>query len=184
MDHYIEIIVLPDPEFSANTLMSAAFSKLHRALFDVGRGEVGVSFPHHGKTLGDCLRLHGTGEALTRLIDEPWLKGLRDYTSVAGIQRAPEGNSHCVVERVQVKSNEDRLLRRSVRNGRLTEEEAVQRIGSAKDKRTKLPYLQLTSLSNGSRYPLFIRHGPVQESAVAGSFNHFGLSKSATVPYF
>lgn len=32
MDHYLDIRVLPDPEFSAQTLLEALFAKLHRAL--------------------------------------------------------------------------------------------------------------------------------------------------------
>ena len=38
MDHYIEIRVLPDPEFSEEMLMSALVAKLHRALGQRGQG--------------------------------------------------------------------------------------------------------------------------------------------------
>jgi len=45
MDHYLEIRVLPDPEFSSEMLMAALFAKLHRVLGARGQGDIGVSFP-------------------------------------------------------------------------------------------------------------------------------------------
>lgn len=44
MDHYLEIRVLPDPEFSSEMLMAALFAKLHRVLGARGQGDIGVSF--------------------------------------------------------------------------------------------------------------------------------------------
>lgn len=38
MDHYIEIRVLPDPEFTEEMLMAALMAKLHRALGQRGKG--------------------------------------------------------------------------------------------------------------------------------------------------
>lgn len=32
MDHYIDILLLPDPEFPASMLMGALYNKLHKAL--------------------------------------------------------------------------------------------------------------------------------------------------------
>ena len=45
MDAYIDIVLLPDPEFPATTLMSALFGKFHRGLVRYGEGAIGVSFP-------------------------------------------------------------------------------------------------------------------------------------------
>ncbi|WP_251265995.1 type I-F CRISPR-associated endoribonuclease Cas6/Csy4, partial [Enterobacter hormaechei] len=56
MDHYIEIRVLPDPEFSEEMLMAALMAKLHRALGQRGKGDIGVSFPAHGIKPGAVLR--------------------------------------------------------------------------------------------------------------------------------
>ncbi len=44
MNHYLDIRLLPDPEFTATVLMSALFSKLHRGLAELGTGRVGVQF--------------------------------------------------------------------------------------------------------------------------------------------
>ncbi len=64
MDHYQDIQVLPDPEFTQETLMAALFAKLHRALGARGKGDIGVSFPDVGIKPGARLRLHGLQPAL------------------------------------------------------------------------------------------------------------------------
>jgi CRISPR-associated endonuclease Csy4 len=184
MDHYLDIKVLPDPEFVENVLMNALFAKLHRALCDVGQGEIGTSFPQADKTLGTLLRLHGSAPALDRLMAENWLKGLRDYTESSAVQRAPASGQFRVVKRVQVKSSAERLRRRSVSKGWLNEEEAITSIPFANEKRTKLPFLALKSKSTGQPFRLFVQQGPIQGSAVAGSFSDYGLSDHATTPYF
>ena len=67
MDHYLEIRVLPDPEFSSEMLMAALFAKLHRVLGARGQGDIGVSFPDVNVMPGTHLRLHGSAQALQEL---------------------------------------------------------------------------------------------------------------------
>ncbi|KMW75075.1 CRISPR-associated protein Csy4 [Photorhabdus luminescens subsp. luminescens] len=184
MDYYLEIRVLPDLEFSQQDLMAALFAKLHRALGQVGNGRIGVSFPRAGKTLGDTLRMHGSSEALNDLQALSWLKGLRDYTEVIDIQPAPQDTRYRRVSRVQVKSNVDRIRRRSIKKGWLTEEQAWQRIPISKEQRTHLPFLYLKSLSSGQSFLLFVEQGPIQDSPASGVFSSYGLSSSATIPWF
>ena len=45
--HYIDITLLPDPEFSHAHLLGALLAKLHRALVQHGAGDIGTSFPQH-----------------------------------------------------------------------------------------------------------------------------------------
>lgn len=88
LTHYVELALLPDPEFPVPQLMNALYAKLHRALCDVrainpaGSG-VGLSFPRHQegvrRSLGSVVRLHGSGTALDELMALPWLKGMRDH---------------------------------------------------------------------------------------------------------
>ncbi|MVZ47588.1 type I-F CRISPR-associated endoribonuclease Cas6/Csy4, partial [Escherichia coli] len=75
------------------------------------------------------------------------------------------------VSRVQVKSSPERLLRRSVRKGWLTEEEAQKRMATMEEERTDLPWLNLRSLSSGQSFRLFIRHGDLLPAPVAGLFS-------------
>ncbi|WP_233967850.1 type I-F CRISPR-associated endoribonuclease Cas6/Csy4 [Pectobacterium polaris] len=184
MDHYIDIRVQPDPEFTASQLLNALFAKLHRALGQVADGKIGISFPNVGKTLGECLRLHGTKEALSTLEQTAWLKGLRDYTQVSECKAVPDGVKFRTVRRVQLKSSAERLRRRSVSKGWLTEAEASARIPDAVEKRSALPFVQIKSLSNGQMFFVFVEHGPLQDAPIAGRFSSYGLSAEATVPWF
>lgn len=184
MDHYLDIKVLPDPEFLETVLMNAVFAKLHRALVDVGQGEVGISFPHAAKTPGNCLRLHASAAALTRVMAENWLKGMRDFTEASQMQAIPAAVRYRVVKRVQVKSSPERLYRRSVKKGWVSEEEALEKIKATQSQQSKLPFLQLKSNSNGQKFCLFIDQGSIVDVAVAGRFSDYGLSDSATIPHF
>lgn len=184
MDSYQDIRVLPDPEFQEPMLMAALFAKLHRALGERGKGDIGVSFPHHDKMPGGTIRLHGTHDALTALEAMRWRAGLNDYCAASALALVPTDCGWRTVERVQVKSNAARLMRRSVRKGWLTEEEVEQRIQEMKNHTTDFPFLQLKSLSTGQTFRLFIRHGEIQPERRSGTFSSYGLSATATVPWF
>lgn len=184
MNRYIEIRLLPDPEFNANVLLNAMYAKLHRALSDAGRGEIGVSFPKAGKVLGECIRLHGSQEALQRLMGLGWLKGLGDYTAVSALLPVPDTCQYRIVQRVQTKSSVERLYRRSVKNGRLTAEEAEAKINAGKDQLLKQPFIQLKSRSSGQTFRLFIQQGKLTDTGQTGKFSDYGLSDTATVPWF
>ncbi|WP_338858947.1 type I-F CRISPR-associated endoribonuclease Cas6/Csy4 [Serratia marcescens] len=184
MDHYQDVRVLPDPEFSEPTLLSALFAKLHRALAAYGKGDIGISFPQMQRTPGAILRLHGSHEALTALVGFDWMKGLRDYTDLSLIQAVPTETAFRTVSRVQVKSSVERIRRRVVRKGWLTEEQARERIPMANEQRTSLPFIALKSLSTGQHFRLFLKQGQLQERPTPGVFSFYGLSASATVPWF
>ena len=183
MDHYIDIKVLPDPEFKESVLLNALFSKLHRALGQVTEGRVGVSFPDCKKFLGDRVRLHGTQADLTKLMDANWLQGLRDYSHQSGIAKIPDKVSHKIVRRVQVKSSHNKR-KRSVAKGWLTEAEAIQLIPDSQQKMLRLPFLQIKSLSNGNSMRIYVEHSKDLKDAVTGTFSSYGFSSTATIPWF
>ena len=184
MNNYINIKVLPDPEFTSSVLMNALFAKLHRAMVEAGKGEIGVSFPQAQKALGDTVRLHGSQNALERLMTLGWLKGLTDYTSVTPATAVPDNCRFRVVKRVQAKSSVERMYRRSVKKGWLTAEEAEARMSTSKEQQLKLPFIQLKSHSSGHAFRLFIQQGKFLDVSVKGSFSAYGLSDVATVPWF
>ncbi|MDR1063169.1 MAG: type I-F CRISPR-associated endoribonuclease Cas6/Csy4 [Azoarcus sp.] len=205
MDHYLDIHIRTDPEFSAPQLMNALFSKLHQALVALKSTGIGVSFPEVDEekpSLGTCLRLHGTAAALSTLMEWPWLQGLRDYLHLGKVSPVPMRAQHRQVRRVLTKSNPERLRRRQIRrHGYQTEEDArqaaIQRLikdhqisyvaASKQVDRTQkceLPFLSLKSQSTGQAFRLFIRHDPPVHQPQAGFFNSYGLSASATVPWF
>lgn len=188
MDSYIDIRLLPDPEFAQNQLMSALFAKLHRALAQRRTHDIGVSFPRtqaKPHTLGDRLRLHGTTQALEALMALDWLSGMRDHASIAELRPAPAGTQYRVVRRVQSKSSPERLRRRLAKRHDLSEEQARERIPDTTEGRLlKLPFVSLRSQSTGQNFRLFVEHGELLEQPLAGTFTTYGLSNDATVPWF
>ena len=184
MEQYIEIRLLPDPDFTASVLMNALFAKLHRALLEVSHGEIGVSFPKAQKTLEDIIRLHGSVSALQRLMEITWLKGLTDYINISAITPVPDNCQYRVVNRVQAKSSAVRLYRRSVKKGWLTVEDAEKKITGIKEQHIKQPFVQLKSHSSGQTFRLFIQQGKLLGSPQAGKFSDYGLSGEATIPWF
>jgi CRISPR-associated endonuclease Csy4 len=184
MEHYIEIRLLPDPEFPETVLINALFAKLHRTLVEAGQGGLGISFPDAKKNLGGKLRLHGNVKALERFNEINWRKGLTDYTEVTPITPVPANCRYRIVSRVQAKSSSERLYRRSVKKGWLTTEEAQTKINESKVQRLRQPFVQLKSLSTGQSFRLFIEQGELLDSPQEGQFSAYGLSCSATVPWF
>jgi len=187
MDAYLEIRLLPDPEFPPTTLMNVLFGKLHRGLVAHGGRNIGVSFPDvgkHGRSLGEYLRLHGNEVELEKLMISNWLVGMRDHAAVSEITEVPARAKQRVVRRVQAKSNPERQRRRLIARKGISAERAMQTIPDSAAKRLNLPYLVLTSQSTGQQFRLFVEHLAVREQAVGGEFSAYGLSSTATVPWF
>lgn len=187
MDHYVDIDLRPDPEIARHQLMSALFGRLHRALAADPDRRIAVSFPHHDAgvpCLGDRLRLHGTEEALGALSARDWLKGMNDHVAVSAPQAVPSGAVHRCVRRVQTQSSPDRLRRRLMRRHGLDEAEAHRRIPDTAARSLRLPFVQLCSASTGQPFRLFIEHGPILTMAQSGVIGAYGLSQTATVPWF
>lgn len=185
MDHYLEIRLLPDPEFPPNVLMNALFSKLHRALALHGQGSIGVSFPDAGKTgLGSRLRLHGSAATLHGFMAQDWLPGMRDHSAVGEIVPVPAVSTHRVVRRVQVKSNPERLRRRLIARKGISEDQARAAIPDHAVERLNLPFVVLNSRTTGQQFRLFVDHMPPGGQPVAGTFSAYGLSAIATIPWF
>lgn len=187
MDHYLDLKLLPDPEFPATQLMSALLAKLHRGLHDLRRSDVGISFPDvdtAGYGLGSRLRLHGSTEALDRLITLKWLSGMHDHLHISELKPIPAQVRWRCVSRVQVDSNPERARRRLIKRHGISEEEARQRIPDNAGKRSSLPFVSVRSATNGHNFRLFIRHGTLRDQPVAGDFGAYGLSSTATIPWF
>jgi len=187
MDHYIEILLRPDPEFPPDVLMDALYAKLHRALVRHAGNDIGISFPNannEAKRLGTRLRLHGLMATLGSFLGHEWLTGMRDHVDVTEVLQVPVTAKHRVVRRVQAKSNVERLRRRQMRRHGLSEEEARVKLPEHLGERLKLPYVQVKSASSNQRFLVFIEHCPVIDRAQPGEFGSYGLSSVATIPWF
>lgn len=185
MDAYLELQLLPDPEFPPAMLMNALFAKLHRALVSHGEGRIGISFPDVGTgQLGQRLRLHGQAGDLEKLMTSNWLQGMRDHLAAFAIRPVPDGAKHRIVRRVQAQSNPERLRRRLIRRKGIGEDEAREAIPDSAAQLLALPSLLVTSQSTQQQFRLFIEHLPVQAESSPGSFTSYGLSNEASIPWF
>jgi CRISPR-associated endonuclease Csy4 len=187
VDHYVDILVRPDPEFASHQLMEALYAKLHRALVAQKSTRIGVSFPDfslRGPHLGMRLRLHGEHEPLSALLARDWMIGMRDHVALTPPTPVPDSVQHRIVRRVQAKSNPERLRRRLMHRHPIDAAEARRRIPDERGQTLNLPFVQLRSASTGQSFRLFVDHGPLQAHATAGDFNAYGLSQTATTPWF
>lgn len=187
MDHYVDLGLRSDPEFSSHVLMGALFSKLHRALVSMEADDIGVSFPGYAlkpRTLGETLRVHGTADRLRQLLELDWLVGMQDYVAVGSVSMVPADAQHRVVRRVQPKTNVDRLRRRHARRHKVALAVAEERIPASVIKPVALPFATIRSLSTGQTFSLFIELGELQREEVSGTFSRYGLATDATVPWF
>ncbi len=240
MDAYLDITLLPDPEFAPAMLMNALFGKLHRGLVgqggntveisrhsgmdrrnpdcvdafntrhpwslgsgDPGRNDggildstalgvglvggqpIGISFPDvKGMALGKRIRLHGQTADLEGFMASAWLAGMRDHIELGLIGPVPAHAKHRAVRRVQAKSNPERLRRRMMARKGVDAGLARQAIPDSAAEKLRLPYLVLKSQSTGQQFRLFVEHLPVQDQPVGGPFSAYGLSPTATVPWF
>ncbi|MDT8893133.1 type I-F CRISPR-associated endoribonuclease Cas6/Csy4 [Halomonas sp. I1] len=189
MDHYLDIRLRPDPEFPAAMLMNALYSKLHRALYDLQADDIGVSLPDHktgvrARTPGGRLRLHAQQSRLEELMALSWLAGMRDHVALSDIAPIPEEASHRCVVRRQFNTGGPSRVKRYARRHDISEEEARQCMSAPAERKISLPFVQVNSRSSGQRFALFIEHGNLQAEPTTGRFNHYGLSREATVPWF
>ncbi len=184
MDHYLEITIHQDLEFTDNQILTALYAKLHRALPQNTNGRVGVSFPKYKKTgLGNQVRLHGSVSDLHLLQSSNWMQGIRDHITIQDITPIPANVAYRTVRRVQTKSAHKKR-KRSIAKGWLTQEEAQLRIPDSQQHILTQPFIELLSLSNRNRMKVFIEHGPLVTTSTQGHFNSYGLSATSTIPWF
>jgi CRISPR-associated endonuclease Csy4 len=185
MDSYLDLTLRPDPEFPESQLMNALYAKLHRALVSAKANTIAVCFPAlAGLKLGGVLRLVGPSAALTDLMAGSWLHGMTDHLLISELRALPALLKHRKWQRIQCKSSPERLRRRQMKRHNLSEAQARERVPDAVAETLKAPFLQMASASTGQRFRLFLKAGPLQAQPETGSFNAYGLSQSATVPWF
>jgi CRISPR-associated endonuclease Csy4 len=185
--HHLDLCILPDPEIALGHVLSTLYGRLHLVLARERCETVGVSFPGYDaqrRRLGNCLRLLGASDDLQTLMALPWLGGLRDHLQVGGLALVPADAVPRMLRRVQAKSSPARLRRRQMRRHGLTEEQATARVPDEAAERLDLPFITMTSSSTGQTFRLFLQLGEPLSAARVGRFNSYGLSQTASVPWF
>lgn len=193
MKHYIEITLLPNPDIALNFLWEKVYQRIHLGLVEIkdhkGNVPIGIAFPEYNAAqyqLGTKLRLFAQEAGiLEQLNPRECLKHLSDYVHLTTSREVPENKitGYVSYSRVQVKSNAQRLMRRSIKKGKLSQQQAEEALSKLSDKQTTLPFVQINSKSTGERFPLFI-DCIEQSQANTKTFNTYGLSKQSTVPVF
>lgn len=193
MDSYINIRFIEDDEVPIYFIRNKTFTKLHKALHDAKQTTIGISFPNYKVKLGDTIRLHGNKPTLETLQQSNWLGGLVGYCDMSEILPVPESiKGYRTVSRKQptmtLKKLEKRIKHQKASGVLKTEDDikVYQRQYKEKMYASSLdnPYLELQSTSSGQLYRVFIQMGEIQEKSLTGEFNYFGLSKTATIPWF
>ncbi len=183
MNYYIDILIKPDAEMRENVLLNKIYIKLHKALFTLKSTGIGISFPNYKVKLGDVIRVHGNQKKLTELQNSNWLGGLSGYCDASEIQAIPDNAKHRIISRKQANMAEAKL-RRLIKRGSISDEGAKKYKAKMFAQGLDNPYLELDSGSNAHKHRRYIQFGELLDKPVAGEFDYFGLSKTATVPIF
>lgn len=183
MDSYMDIKLLPDAEIPASVLMNAIYTKLHKTLYDLKLTSIGISFPKYEVTLGNVLRIHGDKSNISDLQGLSWIAGMSDYCVVSEINPVPEDVKFRTISRKQSTMSSAKM-RRLLKRGSITEDEVKAYKAKMFAKGLDDPYLELVSGSNGHKHRRYIEFGNLVDEPISGEFDQFGLSKTATVPWF
>ncbi len=183
MNHYVDIVVKPDAEMRENVLLNKVYTKLHKILCEQKSTDVGVSFPRYKILIGNLIRIHGDEARLVELTAASWLGGLSGYCDAGLVQSIPDNIAYRTVSRKQSNMTEAKL-RRLIKRGSISPEAVKGYKAKMFQKGIDNPYLELESASNGHKHRRYIQFGKLSPKPVGGQFDHFGLSKTATVPWF
>lgn len=185
MNYYIDIRINPDAEMRENVLMNMVYTKFHKALSDLKSTSIGVSFPEKHLKLGCLLRVHGSQTDLTALEQTEWLDKLKGgYCEVSDITKVPDDVQYRTISRWQSNMSKGHY-RRLLERGSITEEQAREyKAKMMQTQMTDLPYVEIVSGSSGHRHRRYFKFGELVDKPVEGEFNQFGLSRTATIPWF
>jgi CRISPR-associated endonuclease Csy4 len=193
MQHYLDITLLPNDEIGHYFLWSKLYQQVHLALVELGGGQVGFAFPEYSSgqlRLGRKLRVFALSEdVLAQLNLSKWLSRLMDYCHITSIRAVPEHTQYAVFTRKQCESSPERLARRRAKRKGETIEQAREHFAGFEGEFTKLPFVEFESLSSPTvdaknhRFKLFIDR-ELYKVPKQGEFNCYGLSSTASVPWF
>ncbi|WP_031434618.1 type I-F CRISPR-associated endoribonuclease Cas6/Csy4 [Methylomarinum vadi] len=183
MQHYVDVRIKPNAEMPENVLLNKVYTKLHKALCDLKSTDIGVSFPEYKLKLGCVIRVHATEKRLEALQQGDWLGGLIGYCTISPVQSIPDQVQYRIVSRIQSTMSPAKL-KRLIKRGSIRKSEVKQYKARMFQKGLDNPFLELQSASNGHLHRRYIAFSKLMDKPVQGEFDQFGLSKTATVPWF
>ncbi len=129
------------------------------------------------------MRIHGEKSVLHNLQSINWIGGMKGYCDVSEIMLVPKNSKFRTASRKQTTMSQAKL-RRIIKRESISKEETKRYKEKMFSKKLNEPYLELLSLSNRKKYRSYIEFGELLDQPVYGKFDQFGLSKTATVPWF
>lgn len=193
MNYYLDIKIIADEEVPIYFIRNKIYSKLHKALNTLKSKAIGVSFPNFRVKLGDVIRMHSSKEKLDDLQALDWLGGLSGYCEMSDILPVPKTvEGYRIVSRKQptmtLKKLEKRVLYQQANGVLKTDGDVKNYERQYKEKMYASsldnPYLELQSNSNLHKHRRFIQLGAISSVSSMGEFDQFGLSKTASIPWF
>jgi len=192
MKYFIELTLLPNFEIPFHFIWQKLYQQIH---LDLAENKIannasafGVAFPGYDAAqfaLGTKLRLFAENEQLLEQLQcEKWLNRLSDYVHVSSIKPVPEKVAgHACFKHIKLKGNKEKLARRRAKRKGETLQQALSHYTDYEEPQSKLPFINMTSQTNGQHFRLFIEK-QTKEQSQAGSFSCYGLSNTTTVPLF
>ncbi|MFT7009939.1 MAG: CRISPR-associated endonuclease Csy4 [Colwellia sp.] len=183
MNSFIDIQLKPDAEMREAELSSKVFTKFHKVLVQLNSNQIGISFPQANLKLGLLFRIHGDVSMLHDLQGLDWLGPLKGYCNESEIATVPTQVMYRVISVKKSNLSKSKLRRLISRN-------SIDKDGEKRYKVKMLsqgfdnPYLDLQSSSTGQIYRKFFEFSGIKDNPEHGSFDTYGLSKTATIPWF
>ena len=75
-------------------------------------------------------------------------------------------------------------LNRLLKRGSIQQDQVKAYVAKMFQQGISNPYLELESASNGHKHRRYIALGTIIDSPTSGTFDQFGLSKDASIPWF
>lgn len=185
MDHYIDIFIKPnaDGRERESKLLNLAYTDFHKTLVKLKTEKIGASFPDYDLKLGCRLRIHGKKIHLMELISFDWINKLGASYEISEITNIPNTVKYRSISRIRTNMSKSKLERLKKR-GSITHDEERNYKAKMFSQGLTEPYLDLLSGSTGHMHRRFLHFGSLVDSEIIGKFDSYGLSKTATIPWF
>ena len=192
MKYFRELTLLLQEDVDLYFIWQKLYQQIHLALVENKTARnvsaIGLAFPEYNAdrySLGTKLRLFaGDEESLEQMHFEKWFNRLSDYVHLSHIKPVPEKLAgHACFKHIKLKGNKEKLARRRAKRKGETLQQALSHFENFEEKRSNLPYINMTSQTNGQRFRLFIEK-KAMEQPQSGLYSCYGLSNTTTVPLF
>lgn len=192
MKFYQEISLLPNADIGVYFIWKNLYRQIHLSLVNnkasKNQSAIGAAFPEYNAdkySIGTKLRLFADNkDTLEQMQCDKWLTGLSDYVCLSPIKPVPDKLAgHACFRHIKLKGNKEKLARRRAMRKGETFQEALFHYTNYEEQQSKLPFINITSRTNGQSFRLFIEMQKMAQPQT-GFYSCYGFSKTSTVPLF